>query len=105
MLKQLKAALVKKQTALSTLALVAGMAISGSANATTTGLEFKGFYDKVVGWAGGYLGAGLSVAALIFGIGAGVFKGSLVGIAVAVGAGLALVVGSGVLGGMFSALI
>ena len=86
--------------------LVVGLAlISSYAVAGVTGTEFQALYNMLVGWATGYLGKSLAIAAFIVGAVIGFAKGTampaLVGIVFAIIFGI----GPGIIGGMITGTI
>lgn len=89
---------------------VLGALLTGTAHATTagggvTGTEFLSLFNMLVGWAEGYLGKALAIAAFLTGAIVGFAKSTampaLIGIVFAIVFGL----GPTVINGMFSALI
>ena len=57
------------------LALVLSLA-AGTAFAGTTGTEFQTMYTTLLGWAAGYLGKSIAIAAFILGAGIGIARSS-----------------------------
>jgi conjugal transfer pilus assembly protein TraA len=85
--------------------MLAQSAHAGTAGGGTTGAEFQNLFNMLVGWAEGYLGKALAIAAFITGAIIGFAKSTampaLVGIVFAVVFGL----GPTIINGMFSAVI
>lgn len=77
----------------------------GSVFAAESGTEFKGLYDLLMGWAEGYLGRGLAIAAFIAGIGAGVARSSPMLAAIGIVFALVISVGPGIINGILTATI
>lgn len=100
---------VKKVTAAKwTLAMVAGLLALlaiGTASAGTTGTEFEGLYDLLIGWAEGYLGKALAIAAFIGGIFAGVARSSPTLAAIGVVFAIVISVGPNIINGILTATI
>ena len=55
---------------------VALLALPGIAMAGTTGNEFQALYTLLLGWAQGFLGKTIAIAAFIIGMGMGIAKSS-----------------------------
>lgn len=97
----------KKQVAIGGLlsVLMVGSAYAATAGGGTTGSEFLGLFTMLVGWAEGYLGKALAIAAFITGAIIGFAKSTampaLVGIVFAIVFGL----GPTIINGMFAAVI
>lgn len=56
--------------------LVLAMTVPGLAFAGTSGTEFQVLYDLLVGWATGFLGKSIAIAAFIIGMGMGIARSS-----------------------------
>jgi len=56
--------------------LIVLLAAPGIAMAGTTGTEFQTLYNLLVGWATGFLGKAIAIAAFIIGMGMGIAKSS-----------------------------
>lgn len=56
-------------------AVVAGLMVSGAADAATTGGDFKSLYDFIYGAATGYLGRSIAVFAGVAGLAVGAIQG------------------------------
>lgn len=87
------------------LAAFAGLLGTVSAYAGTTGAEFQGLYDTVLGWAQGYLGKAMAVAAFLFGAGFGVAKQTILPAVLGIVFALVFTVGPGIITGMLTATI
>lgn len=59
----------RKSMIIAFVAVLAVLAMMASAQAGTTGAEFKDTYDLVIGWAKGYLGKIFAVVAFLIGAG------------------------------------
>lgn len=81
------------------------MTMAAFASAGTTGAEFQGFYDLMVGWTSGYLGKGLALGAFLLGAALGMVKGTMVPALVGIGFAIMFSVGPGVITGMLAATI
>ena len=97
----------KKQVVVSGLlsALMVSSAWDSTAGGGVTGTEFQALFDMLVGWAEGYLGKALAIAAFVVGALIGFAKSTampaLVGIVFAIVFGL----GPTIINGMFAAVI
>ena len=76
-----------------------------SATAGTTGTEFQGLHTMLTGWANGYLGKALAVAAFLFGAGFGVAKQTILPAILGIVFALVFAIGPGVIDGMLTATI
>ena len=87
--------------------LVAGLLAMAAIGATagTTGVEFQGLHTMLTGWANGYLGKALAVAAFLFGAGYGVAKQTIVPAVLGIVFALVFAIGPGVIDGMLTATI
>ena len=96
-----------KGTSKTTLALMALMAAAVATATTATGSSaaFAGAVTMMTGWLSGSLGVLISLAVFTTGIMITVTKHSLMPVAVAAAAALAINVGPGVLSGMFTATL
>lgn len=83
------------------LALVGTSAFAGA----TSGPEFQALYDMLVGWAEGYLGMALAVAAFITGAAIGFAKSTAMPALVGVVFAIVFSIGPGIITGMFGAVI
>ena len=75
------------------------------ATAGTTGTEFQGLHTMLTGWANGYLGKALAIAAFLFGAGYGVAKQTIVPAILGIVFALVFAIGPGVIDGMLTATI
>jgi conjugal transfer pilus assembly protein TraA len=97
----------KKQVVVSGLlsALMVSSAWATTAGGGVTGTEFQALFDMLVGWAEGYLGKALAIAAFVVGALIGFAKSTampaLIGIVFAIVFGL----GPTIINGMFAAVI
>jgi conjugal transfer pilus assembly protein TraA len=82
------------------LTLMAGLAVAG-----TTGTEFSAMYTLVIGWANGFLGKTMAIAAFLFGAGYGVAKQTIVPAALGIVFALVMAVGPGIIDGIVTATI
>jgi len=82
------------------LTLIAGLAMAG-----TTGVEFQAMYTLVIGWANGFLGKTMAIAAFVFGAGYGVAKQTIVPAALGIVFALVMAVGPGIIDGIVTAVI
>ena len=93
--------LTKKQAGVGALlTLIAGLAMAG-----TTGPEFQAMYTLVTGWANGFLGKTMAIAAFVFGAGYGVAKQTIVPAALGIVFALVMAVGPGIIDGIVTAVI
>ena len=93
--------LTKKQAGVGALlTLIAGLAMAG-----TTGAEFQAMYTLVIGWANGFLGKTMAIAAFVFGAGYGVAKQTIVPAALGIVFALVMAVGPGIIDGIVTAVI
>ena len=84
------------------LALLFGAAV---VTAGTTGTEFQSLHTMLTGWANGYLGKALAVAAFLFGAGFGVAKQTILPAILGIVFALVFAIGPGVIDGMLTATI
>jgi len=84
---------------------VALLAGTGAAMAGTTGTEFANMYNLILGWATGYLGKALAIAAFLFGAGFGVAKQTILPAVLGIVFALVFAVGPGIINGMLAATI
>lgn len=83
-----------------------GLLMAGAmATAGTTGTEFQALHTLLTGWANGYLGKALAVAAFLFGAGYGVAKQTIVPAILGIVFALVFAIGPGVIDGMLTATI
>lgn len=94
-----------KQTTKMALVLFVGLIAGAMAQAGTTGTEFQALHTLLTGWANGYLGKSLAVAAFLFGAGYGVAKQTIVPAILGIVFALVFAVGPGVIDGMLTATI
>mgnify|MGYP001298331397 FL=1 len=93
--------LTKKQVGVGALmTLLAGLAMAGQ-----TGTEFSAMYTLVIGWANGFLGKTMAIAAFLFGAGYGVAKQTIVPAALGIVFALVMAVGPGIIDGIVTAMI
>jgi conjugal transfer pilus assembly protein TraA len=87
--------------------LVAGvMAMTAiGATAGTTGSEFQGLHTLLTGWASGYLGRSIAIAAFLLGAGFGVAKQTILPAVLGLVFAVVFLVGPGVIDSMLSAVI
>lgn len=95
-------ALSKKNVLLVTLLSLVAVT---SAHAGTTGTEFQGLFDMLVGWASGYLGKALAIAAFLVGAVIGFAKSTAMPALVGVVFAVVFSIGPGVINGMMTAVI
>lgn len=86
------------------LSLVSGL-FATPALAGTTGTEFGGLYNLMVGWTNGFLGRSIAIIAFLFGAGIGVARQSIVPAILGIVFAIVFSVGPGVITGMLSATI
>lgn len=87
------------------LVLLSTLFIAAVAQAGTTGTEFQALHTLLTGWANGYLGKALAIAAFLFGAGYGVAKQTIVPAILGIVFALIFAVGPGIINGMLSATI
>lgn len=75
------------------------------ANAATTGLEFKGLYDMLLGWAEGYLGKALAIGAFLIGSLIGFARATAMPALIGIVFAIVFSVGPGIISGMMTAVI
>jgi conjugal transfer pilus assembly protein TraA len=85
-------------------ALVLAMT-SGVAMAGTSGPEFQQLFNIMIGWANGFLGKALSIAAFIIGAGMGIAKSTLMPAVVGIGFALMFAVGPNIISGIITGLV
>lgn len=83
------------------------MALAGTSAyaGATTGPEFQALYDMLVGWAEGYLGMALAVAAFLTGAIIGFAKSTAMPALVGIVFAVVFSIGPGIITGMFGATI
>ena len=91
---------INKPAVAALLVLATGVAMAG-----TTGTEFQSTYNLVLGWAQGYLGKAMAIAAFLFGAGFGVAKQTILPAVLGIVFALVFAVGPGIIGGMLTATI
>lgn len=97
--------LMKKKQNVFLVALMALVAFASVAHAGTTGTEFQALHTLLTGWANGYLGKALAVAAFLFGAGYGVAKQTIVPAVLGIVFAIVFAVGPGVIDVMLTATI
>jgi conjugal transfer pilus assembly protein TraA len=99
--KEVQHSSMKKQKilAIGLFALCSAAALAGTDD------TFSGLSDMIIGWAEGSLGITLSVIGLIFGIGAGVAKGTAVPAVMGIAFAMVCSMGPSIIQGLFSAII
>ena len=75
------------------------------ATAGTTGPEFQDLHTLLTGWAGGYLGRSIAIAAFLLGAGFGVAKQTILPAVLGLVFAVVFLVGPGVIDSMLSAVI
>ncbi len=95
---------MKNKKMLAVVAAVSLLAVS-TAHAGTTGTEFQALYDMLVGWASGYLGKALAIAAFIVGAIVGFAKSTAMPALVGIVFAVVFSIGPGVISGMMTAVI
>ena len=80
------------------------LAVGMASQAGTTGTEFQALHTLLTGWANGYLGKALAVAAFLFGAGYGVAKQTIVPAILGIVFALVFAIGPGVIDGMLTAV-
>lgn len=86
-------------------AIMASSAHAATAGAGVTGAEFQALFVMLLGWAEGFLGKALAVAAFITGAIMGFAKGTAMPALVGIVFAIVFSLGPGIINGMFSALI
>lgn len=87
------------------LVLLAVLCVTAAAHAGTTGTEFQALHTLLAGWANGYLGKALAIAAFLFGAGYGVAKQTIVPAILGIVFALIFAVGPGIIDGMLTATV
>ena len=85
--------------------MVGLVAVAAASTAGTTGTEFQALHTMLAGWANGFLGKALAVAAFLFGAGYGVAKQTIVPAILGIVFALVFAIGPGVIDGMLTATI
>ena len=94
------------QSKLAKLAMGTGvMFATEMAMAATTGAEYKKVADMIKGWAEGYLGMTLALAAFIIGLAIGLMMQTIMPAVVGIGVCLAATLGPGIIISFFTAVI
>lgn len=93
------------QTTAATVSGVSLLAFTSIASAGTTGPEFQALYDLILGWAQGYLGKALAIAAFLFGAIVGVAKSTATPALIGIVFAIVFSIGPGVITGMMTAVI
>lgn len=104
-MESLKMEVLKKQKPTMLLSMFLFMCAVTAAQAGTTGTEFQTLHTLLAGWANGYLGKALAVAAFLFGAGYGVAKQTIVPAILGIVFALVFAVGPGIIDGMLTATI
>ncbi len=81
------------------------MSITTMASAGTTGPEFQGLFDMMLGWAQGYLGKALAIAAFLVGAIVGFAKSTAMPALIGIVFAVLFSIGPGVITGMMTATI
>ena len=81
------------------------LAVASAASAGNTGPEFQALFDLVSGWASGYLGKALAIAAFLIGAVVGVAKSTAMPALVGLAFAIVFSIGPGVITGMMTAVI
>ncbi len=81
------------------------LAFTSVASAGVTGPEFQALYDLILGWAQGYLGKALAIAAFLFGAIVGVAKSTATPALIGIVFAIVFSIGPGVITGMMTAVI
>lgn len=87
------------------LVLLGALCVTAAAQAGTTGTEFQALHTLLTGWANGYLGKAMAIAAFLFGAGYGVAKQTIVPAILGIVFALIFAVGPGVIDSMLTATI
>jgi conjugal transfer pilus assembly protein TraA len=91
---------INKPVVATALVLGTGLAMAG-----TTGNEFQNMFNLIQGWAQGYLGKAMAIAAFLFGAGFGVAKQTILPAVLGIVFALVFAVGPGIITGMLAAPI
>ncbi|MBK6616126.1 TraA family conjugative transfer protein [Ottowia sp.] len=91
---------INKPAVAAVMVLAAGASMAG-----TTGNEFQSMYNLILGWAQGYLGKAMAIAAFLFGAGFGVAKQTILPAVLGIVFALVFAVGPGIIAGMLTATI
>ena len=91
---------ISKPAVATVLVLGTGLAMAG-----TTGNEFQNMFNLIQGWAQGYLGKAMAIAAFLFGAGFGVAKQTILPAVLGIVFALVFAVGPGIISGMLAAPI
>ncbi len=99
--KEVQDSSMKKQKllAIGLFALCSAAALAGTDD------TFSGLSEMIIDWAEGSLGLTLSVIALVFGIGAGVAKGTVVPAVIGIAFAMVCSMGPGIIQSLFTAII
>jgi conjugal transfer pilus assembly protein TraA len=84
---------------------ISALVATSVAVAGTTGTEFQAMYNLLLGWAEGFLGKAMAIAAFLFGAGFGVAKQTILPAVLGVVFALVFAIGPGVINGMLTALV
>ena len=84
---------------------VACLVFAGLTTAGTTGTEFQALHALLAGWAEGYLGRALAIAAFIVGAVIGFAKATAFPALVGLVFGVVFAIGPGIINGLISGLI
>ncbi|MBK6616125.1 TraA family conjugative transfer protein [Ottowia sp.] len=91
---------INKPAVAAVMVLAAGASMAG-----TTGNEFQSMYNLILGWAQGYLGKAMAIAAFLFGAGFGVAKQTILPAVLGIVFALVFAVGPGIIAGMLTATV
>ena len=81
------------------------LAFTGMAVASTTGAEFQGLYNTLVGWTDGFLGKTIAIFAFVIGLGLGVARSTPIPAISGIVFALFVAYGPGLLDGIVTATI
>lgn len=85
--------------------LVACLVFAGLSTAGTTGVEFQTLHTMLQGWAEGYLGRALAIAAFLVGAAIGFAKGTAFPALVGLVFAIIFAIGPGIINGLISGVI
>lgn len=94
-----------RNNAVKATAIAAMATVSNYAMAAQTGQEFQSLSTMLKGWAEGYLGLALALAAFVIGLAIGLMKQTIMPAVVGIGVGLAATMGPAIIGSFFTAVI
>ena len=101
----MKLKLTTKQTIFGVLSLGLIALIPGIAAASTTGTEFQGMYNMVVGWLNGYGGKLIAIFAFAIGLGLGAARSNPIPAIAGIVFALFAAFGPGLLDGIVTAVV